>query len=67
MNDWIYELNERVVIAESMEKGIVIGRAEYVHSERHYLIRYKAADGRAVEAWWGASALNSLPPEGEEA
>ena len=28
-----------------------------VSGENQFLVRYRAADGRAVEAWWNASAL----------
>ena len=52
-----FELGCAVVIVASGEKGEVIGRAEYLKGEDSYLVRYKAADGRAVEAWWGESAL----------
>lgn len=52
-----YELKQTVTIAASGEQGEVIGRAEYAHSEPSYLVRYKCADGRAVESWWSESAL----------
>lgn len=54
---WEFELGQPVEIANSGERGVVIGRSEYVSSENLYSIRYLAADGRAVEAWWGESAL----------
>lgn len=53
----IYELNETVVISVSGETGVVIGRAEWASSEPSYEVRYKSADGRAVEAWWVEAAL----------
>ncbi len=52
-----FELNQAVTIQISGEHGVVIGRAEYVASERAYLVRYKSADGRAVEDWWRESSL----------
>lgn len=53
-----FELNQRVTILESGEQGLIIGRAQYANgSEDAYLIRYKAGDGRAVEAWWSVGAL----------
>jgi len=52
-----YELKQTVTIAASGETGEVIARAEYATSEPSYLLRYKCADGRAVEAWWAESAL----------
>lgn len=52
-----FGLSERVTIAASGEEGVIIGRAEYDTSENQYYIRYKAADGRATESWWGESAL----------
>jgi len=52
-----FQLKQNVTIKASGETGEIIGRAEYACSEPNYLIRYKAADGRAVEAWWIESAL----------
>lgn len=52
-----FQLGQTVVIATSGETGEVIGRAEYLASQPNYLIRYRCADGRAVEAWWTEDAL----------
>lgn len=53
-----FNLNQTVEIAASGETGEMLARAEYATSENSYYLRYKAADGRATEAWWGESALN---------
>ncbi len=55
-----FSLEQPVVITESGEDGKVIAMATYAHAEDSYRIRYKAADGRAVEAWWDESALVGL-------
>jgi hypothetical protein len=52
-----HDLKKTVTIVVSGETGEVIGRAEYVYAEPSYLVRYKDADGRAVESWWTESAL----------
>lgn len=52
-----FELGQQAQIKASSEQGEVIGRAEYLNTENAYLLRYKSGDGRAVEAWWSASAL----------
>jgi hypothetical protein len=52
-----YALGAKVAIEASGEAGEVIGRAEYRHADNAYYILYKAADGRAVQAWWDESAL----------
>ena len=52
-------LGQQVQIKVSNEQGEVIVRAEYLNSENAYLLRYKSGDGRAVEAWWGESALQN--------
>jgi hypothetical protein len=52
-----FELNNEVTITASGESGTIIGRAEYSASSPQYLVRYKAADGRAVEAWWNEDAI----------
>ena len=57
MNSFEFRLDQQVTMRFSDEAGVVIGRAEYMTSENQYLVRYKAADGRQVEAWWGASAI----------
>ncbi len=54
-----FNLDAKVRISESGETGQVIGRAEYTTSEQSYFVRYKAADGRAVESWWVQSALEA--------
>lgn len=55
-----FALNQTVVIVVSGETGDIIGRAEYMCCNPSYLIRYKANDGRAVEAWWSEEALDAL-------
>lgn len=52
-----FNLGQSVVIECSGETGQVVGRAEYLSGEQSYQVRYKAADGRAVETWWNESAL----------
>ena len=53
-----FDLKQVVKIEESGEVGTVIGRCDYVAADNNYFLRYKAADGRAVEAWWTESALS---------
>jgi hypothetical protein len=53
-----FELDTSVTIAASGETGMIIGRAEYIDSDNSYLIRYKAGDGRATEAWWTEKAIH---------
>lgn len=54
-----FKLGDRVAIVESGESGEVIGRADYAHADNSYYLRYKAADGRAVENWWSETALSN--------
>ncbi len=54
-----FDLGTKVIIMVSEEIGEVIGRAEYVHCESSYFVRYKAADGRAAEGWWTESSMQS--------
>lgn len=56
-NNAVIALGDQVVIKVSGETGQVIGRAQYMTSEPSNLVRYKSADGRAVEAWWPDSAV----------
>jgi hypothetical protein len=55
-----HPIGAQVRISCSDEAGIVIARAEFDTAEDSYLIRYRAADGRAVEAWWTSSALQPI-------
>ena len=52
-----FNLKQKLDIVESVEHGEVIGRAEYNFASPQYLLRYLAADGRKVEAWWAEDAL----------
>lgn len=60
VDDLRFSLGEAVCIAISGEQGTVIGRAQYTNSVPQYYVRYKAADGRATEAWWPGEALESI-------
>lgn len=55
-----FNLKQVVKITESDESGTVIGRAEYAESMQQYFVRYKSADGRAVEVWWTEAALAAV-------
>lgn len=55
-----FALGEAVALTISDESGHVIGRAEYLNSDPSYLVRYKAADGWAVESWWSEDALRPI-------
>ncbi len=57
--DHIFDLGQQVKIICSGETGQVIGRAEYITGQRSVQIRYKAADGRAVESWWDEPAIET--------
>jgi hypothetical protein len=57
MHEWMFDLGATVVVSCSGEVGEVTGRSQHQHSEDQYLLRYRANDGRAVESWWGQSAL----------
>ena len=57
-----FELKQPVSITASGESGEVLARAEYTSSENSYYLRYRAADGRATEAWWSESALTASQP-----
>ncbi len=60
MNAFRYELGHIVQIKASGERGEVIGCAKFSSSQDQYQVRYKAADGNAVEVWWTQSALEEV-------
>jgi hypothetical protein len=57
MENQKYEMSQEVQLTQSKETGIVIGRAEFDHSENTYLVRYVAGDGSQIEFWWNESAI----------
>jgi hypothetical protein len=58
---FVFDMKQVVKFIESDEHGTVIGRAEYANgNENAYYIRYKAGDGRQVEAWVAQSAIDAF-------
>ncbi len=55
-----FDMKQVVKLTDSGELGTVWARSEYATSEPQYLLRYKAADGRATECWWPESALEAF-------
>lgn len=60
MSNFAFELRQVVQISETEETGTVHARSESTYSEPQYLVRYKAADGRATEQWWSENALQAF-------
>jgi hypothetical protein len=56
----VFHIGDEVRLIVSGERGTVIGIAEYAESNPDALVRYCAGDGRAVEAWWKFSALETV-------
>lgn len=52
-----FNLGEKVKVLISGEAGYVKGRAEYADGQKQIFIHYKAADGRAVDAWFQEDEL----------
>lgn len=52
-----FEIKQIVQLVESGETGTIIAAAQYLNAEDQFLIRYRAGDGRQVEQWWVASAM----------
>ena len=61
MEQFKFELKQKVTLTVSGESGEVVARAEYCSDNHQYLVRYKAADGRGVENWWISDALEATP------
>lgn len=60
MKDFRFSLGQAVVIEASGESGVVIGRSDHQDASNSYHVRYKAGDGRAVEAWWTENSLIAI-------
>lgn len=60
MSPFFFDLNQQVKISTSGEIGVIIGRAEYITQIPQYWVRYKCADGRAIECWWAQDALEAM-------
>ena len=58
-----FELGQSVASKCGGEEGEVIARAQYSHATDRYLIRYRAANGIAGEAWWSVEALEAVITE----
>ena len=54
-----HSLGQKVALIDSGETGTIIGLANYQYLEPQALIRYKCADGRLIESWWGISAIKT--------
>lgn len=52
-----FAIGDIVVLSVIGQNCLVIGRAEYFNDEPSYFLRYKDAQGNAVEQWWTESAL----------
>jgi hypothetical protein len=63
MNQYAFELGQQVAIRASGEQGQVVGRGEYTNAANTYFVRYRCADGRAVETWWSEDALDPVVTE----
>jgi hypothetical protein len=59
-SEFAFGLLAKVRLIVSGETGMVIGRAEYTEADDSYLLRYKSADGRAVEQWWTENAIEEV-------
>lgn len=57
MNNFAFQLSDAVIIKASGETAEIASRSESTFAEPQYLLRYRCADGRAVEQWWTQSAL----------
>lgn len=55
---WIIGASVRITC--SGEEGQVVGFAQYSDAGDQVLIRYKAADGRAVQSWWDLLAVETF-------
>ncbi|RYC10046.1 hypothetical protein [Ciceribacter ferrooxidans] len=60
MKKFQFNLYDKVMLAKSGEKGEVIGVAEYSRRPPSFLVEYVAADGRQVDAWFDAEALQNV-------
>lgn len=54
---YVFALKQPVALALSDEKGVVVGRAEYVSEPPSYRVRYVDAIGRQQIDWFSADSL----------
>ena len=60
MPKFLFNLHQTVELGISGEQGYIKGRAEYLTSGPQYFVHYKAADGRAVSAWFDEEDLTEI-------
>lgn len=56
--NWKFEIGQRVALGQSVEEGIVVGRAEYSNSCDNFYVRYVTGAGCQTETWFAADALD---------
>lgn len=60
-----FELNQPVQLSMSGEKGVIIGRAEYIGGNPpSYRVRYVDAVGRQQTDWFDDTSIEAQPQEG---
>jgi len=52
-----FDLGAEVSLNRSLERGSVIGRAEYTNADNSYFVRYVDSTGSQVESWIAEDAL----------
>ena len=60
MAKFLFNLHQTVELGISGEQGYVKGRAEHLNCCNQYYVHYKAADGRAVSAWFDEEDLTEV-------
>lgn len=56
---FLFELNARIKINVSGDKGSIVARCEYTNATNRYLIQYVTKMGVPLEEWWPEDALTS--------
>ncbi len=60
MNEFVYDLGQRVALVDSKEKGTVVGRAAFIDSDTQYLVRFVNANGCQCREWLMAGDIRSM-------
>lgn len=55
-----FNLGDKVKMTLTDEHGIIVGTASYLDQPEQYLVRYRSGDGRQVQDWWTASAIEKV-------
>lgn len=60
MNEFRFDLNQRVALSDSKEKGTIVGRSSFIDGEPQYLVRFVNANGCQCREWFMGGDIRAM-------